>query len=377
MNGHIRQRSAGSWELRLDLPRDTVTGARRTRTETVRGSKRDAQRRLRELLSAVDRGEHIDRSLVTILRHVLERIEVWRASGRISAKTAERHGELARNQVGHIGTIGLQQLRTADVERWHAGLLAEGLSPRTIRDAHHVLSSALDDAVRHGMAVRNVARLQRPPRVARQEVEILAADQVEPVMKALAEHPLRVAVIVALYTGLRRSEQLALRWSDIDLAAQALRVERALEETRAGIAIKPPKTVAGNRTVALPGVVVDALREHRREQLELRLMLGTGKPDSDALVFPDPDFGHQSPRNFTTTWSRTVRRLGLPRVGWHALRHTHASMLIAAAVDIATIAKRLGHAAPTTTLSTFSHCFKRDDRAAADAIDAALARSRG
>jgi integrase len=102
------------------------------------------------------------------------------------------------------------------------------------------------------------------------------------------------------------------------------------------------------------------------------MALGLGKPDDDALVFPGDDGGYQSPRAFSTRWGRTVARLELPDVTWHALRHTHASMLISAGVDIVTISKRLGHAKPDITLRVYSHLFAKDDAAAAAAINAAL-----
>jgi integrase len=119
--------------------------------------------------------------------------------------------------------------------------------------------------------------------------------------------------------------------------------------------------------------VIDALREHRRQQLELRLALGLGKPADDALVFPGDDGGYQSPRAFSTRWGRAVDRLKLPDVTWHSLRHTHVSMLINAGLDIVTISKRLGHAKPDITLRVYSHLYRKDDRAAADAINAAMA----
>jgi integrase len=368
--GHIRARGPGAWELKYDLGRDPITGKRRIRYETVHGSKRDAQRRLRELLFAVDKDAHVDPSRLTVAELVAERIKLSRDNGRISAKTAERRDWLLRGQIARIGGISVQKLRTIDIERWHAGMLAEGLHPRTIRDAHSLLAQSLDGAMKDHLVNRNVARLERAPKVPHQEIEIIPAEAIAPTLAKLDGHPWHAAVIVALYSGLRRGEQLALTWADVDLNARKIRIERALEETNAGIVTKAPKTKAGRRDVSLPEVVVDALREHRRQQLEIRMALGLGKMPDDSLVFPNHDFRHQSPKNFSTNWMRLVKRLGLPRITWHAWRHTHASMLIDAKVDIATIAKRLGHASPMITLQTYTHCFKQDDRAAADAIDA-------
>lgn len=120
--------------------------------------------------------------------------------------------------------------------------------------------------------------------------------------------------------------------------------------------------------------MVDALRKHRREQLELRMALGIGKMPDDALVFPAPlKGGYQSPRAFSKEWARVATSIDFDGLTFHALRHTHASQLIDAGVDIVTISRRLGHAKPDITLRIYAHLFRKDDSKAADAIDDALA----
>jgi len=172
--------------------------------------------------------------------------------------------------------------------------------------------------------------------------------------------------IVALFCGLRRGELLALRWKNIDL-------REALEQTKAhGIRVKQPKTKAGKRDITLPDIVIEALREHRRSQLELRMRLGIGRPTDEDLVFPNPGGGPQSPRAFTVEWAEVAASIGMP-VGLHALRHTHASMLIAAGLDVVSVSKRLGHASPNVTLRVYAHLFRTRDDKAADAINTALA----
>jgi integrase len=370
--GHLRQRSPGSWELRYDLPR--IDGKRRIATTTFRGSKKQAQARLRELMGHADRGEHVEPNRATLSGHVASRIEAWHASGRISPLTAQNYRDRLRWLImPHLGSVPIQQLTTIAVESWHGTLRSADLSSSTVHSAHQLLTRALSDAVRHGLLARNVAELQKPPKgSAASEIEIIGKDQIAPMLARLEGDPFRVPVVTALFCGLRRSEQLALRWSDIDLAAKRLRVEQALEETRGNIRIKAPKTAAGKRTISLPDIVVDALRQHRLEQIELRMALGMGKPDYDALVFPGDDGRYMLPRAFSLRWLRTVRRLSLPQVGWHALRHTHASMLINAGVDIVTISRRLGHSKPDITLRVYSHLFRKDDTVAAEAINAAI-----
>lgn len=369
--GHIRPRG-NAWEIRFPLP-PGPDGKRRVETRTVRGSKRDAQRALRDALTAVDRGEHLDANKITVDAHVRARIEQGQASGRFTGRTAEHYNMLADELARHIGDILLQKLTTIDVERMHTAMLAKGLT-RTAQAAHALLTRALADAVKHKIALRNVAREQGPPAAKRSaSLATLTGDQVKALLAELAGDSWLIPVTVALYTGLRRGEQLALRWSNVDLDAKVLRVREALDETRAsGVAVKSPKSAAGIRDVTLPVVVLDAFRNHRRGQLERRLLLGQGRPSDDALVFPGDHGGYQAPRAFSQRWARVAARVGMPEVTWHALRHAHASMLISAGVDVVTVARRLGHADPSVTLKVYAHLYAKDDAAAAAAIDAAL-----
>ena len=144
---------------------------------------------------------------------------------------------------------------------------------------------------------------------------------------------------------------------------------RLLEQTKKhGIRFKVPKSRAGRRDLTLPDALVDALREFRREQLELRLKLGAGKLPDDALLFANPEGEPRAPSSVSRAWSDATG------VGYHNLRHTHASQLIAADVDIVTISKRLGHASPAITLAVYAHMFNKTDAKAAAAINAALNR---
>src|SRR5262245_16458991 len=134
---------------------------------------------------------------------------------------------------------------------------------------------------------------------------------------------------------------------------------------------KPSKNRNSRRTISLPASVIPLLREHRRKQLGLRMQLGLGKQPADALVFCEAG-QPLSPDDLSWTWRNTCRDMKLPSLSFHALRHTHASALIAAGIDVAKISKRLGHASPTVTLRIYAHLFKPDDEAAAVAIDAVM-----
>jgi integrase len=191
------------------------------------------------------------------------------------------------------------------------------------------------------LIVKNVCKLRRAPRVA--ESEMVIVQDVPGLVDKLRGSRLYVPAIMALFTGMRLGEVLALRWSRVDLDGKTISVGEALESTKAhGIRFKAPKSRAGRRDITLPDIVVEALREHRKCQLELRMQLGAGRLADEALLFANLDGKPLQPSNVSSHWVKLARRIGVPGVSFHALRHTHASQLIEAGVDIVTISKRLG-----------------------------------
>jgi len=172
---------------------------------------------------------------------------------------------------------------------------------------------------------------------------------------------LQMLATVSLFTGMRLGEVLALRWSRVDLDKKIIQVREALEETKKhGIRFKVPKSKAGRRDITLPDILADALRDHRKARLELRIKLGLGKLPEDALLFADIKDAPLSPIACSKTWGNFAADIGMLEVTFHALRHTHASQLIDQGVDIVTISKRLGHAKPDITLRIYAHLFRKD-----------------
>lgn len=380
-HGHIRKRGENSWELKYECGIDPRTGKRITKYASFKGTKREAQVKLAELVTAVAKGSHVDTSKVTVAEFVRARVDQWEASGSISARTAARYRELTENQiVPHIGAMLLQKVRPLHVEQWHSDLRIKGradgkggLAPRTIGHAHRVLSSALSDAAENDLVLRNVMQSKSPPKVPDDEMVIVRDVSTFITELKASGRDLYVPAMVSLFTGMRRSEVLALRWGRVDLDKGLIQVREALEYTKAhGIRFKSPKSKAGRRDITLPAILIDVLREHRKAQLELRLRLAAGRLQDNDLLFADIDGGPLSPNAVSAAWSDYAKAIGMPEVTFHALRHTHASQLIDANVDIVTISKRLGHAKPDITLRVYAHLFKKDDGKAAAAINAIL-----
>lgn len=385
--GNITRRGKSSWRIKIEREGDTP-GKRRYYTETVKGRRQDAQKRLTELLGQTDAGTLVERSAVTVAEHV----RAWIDTAEIQPKTRERYRQLCEQQiVPHLGSTLLQKLRPAAIEAWHATLLEKGgkdgapLAPRTVGHAHRVLHVAIKNAVKAEVLTRNVVSVFSPPKVEDdQEVEILDDTDVPVVLAKLATHKLGAIAATALASGCRRGELLALPWSCIDLDKATLAVERSLEQTKktdenpTGLRFKRPKTKASVRTLSLPASAVAVLRAHKVRQMELRVQLGLGKLPDDALVFCRYDKDGQPvpipPNDLSRDWARVCHSLDLPDVSFHALRHTHASALISSGMDVVAISRRLGHKSPTTTLRIYAHLFGKlsKDAAAADAIDAVM-----
>ena len=224
---------------------------------------------------------------------------------------------------------------------------------------------------------QNVAAIVDPPKVEAAEIEILTEDQIRAVLAALrATTSLYPLICLALATGMRRCELCALRWGDVDLEGGSLRVEQSLEQTAAGLRFKSPKTKHGRRSISLPAYAVAELKAHWANQNEKRLAMGLGKAPEGALVFCHGDGEPLKPDNLSKEWRRLVKVRKLPRVTFHALRHTHASQLIAAGVDVLTLSRRLGHGSPAITLGVYGHIFGDSDDKAARALEAAFQRAK-
>ena len=224
-----------------------------------------------------------------------------------------------------------------------------------------------------GKEKRNVAALTKAPRQEQQPVVPLTVKQGELLLKAVAEDRLRALWTVFLLTGLRRGEALGLRWQDVDLDRATLTVMQSLQrQTRKGLVFVEPKSRSSRRTIPLPAMAVQALREHSRRMAEERLRVGPEWEDS-GLVFVDPFGAPIDPDGVTDQLKVILEGAGLPSDRpVHKLRHSCASVLISQKVDALVVKEVLGHSQVSLTLSVYAHLVPGADRVAASAMDAAF-----
>jgi integrase len=368
-DGGIDQRGENSFRLRYRV------GGKRF-SKSFRGTLTEARAEMRRLVSSVDTGEHVAPDK-TDVSHFIERwLTTW-AAGNVSAKTLETYQFHAKPIGRHLGTMPLQKLTPAILIEFYSKLLKEGFAPRTVGHVHRVLHGALEHAVTWQLIRDNPSAKVSPPRVPEKEIETLQPEQLSAILTFLEGKPIYPIVALAIASGARRAELLALRWQDVDLERGTIRIERSVEETDAhGLVVKEPKTKSGRRSISLPATTIATLRSHWKVQLEQRLLLGLGKIGSKDLLFPNPHGDLRSPNALSQEWKKQVRKLGL-EVTFHSLRHTHASQLIAAGLDIITISRRLGHSKPSITLDVYGHLFPSTDGRAAEIMEASLTRTLG
>jgi integrase len=234
------------------------------------------------------------------------------------------------------------------------------------------LSKALDYAVKMGLVVRNVARVVKPPRVARVTMNTLSPEEVKRFLDAARETDYYVFFSTLLYTGLRRGELLALRLRNLDLENGKLMVlETAYKLGNGEYRIKEPKTPQSRRTVTLSSSLVELLKAYKADQELLRIQLGVSL-DVDDFVFIRPDGSPINPNAVTLAFRRIIKRAGLKDIRIHDLRHTHATLMLNAGIHPKVVSERLGHANISITLDIYSHALPGMQEEAAEKFERVL-----
>lgn len=363
MRGYLKQRTKGSWTIWLELPRDPVTGKRTRQTMTVQGNKKDAQKKLSEVLHEMDMGGYSKPSKITVGDFLRQWTSDY-ASTHVRSRTLEGYKHIIeRHLVPNLGAIPLAQLQPQHLQEYYAKSLAGGrldnepggLSARTIISHHRIMYQALSHAVKWGLVGRNIAQAVDPPKHQNHEMHTLDEVGIAKFLEEIKTSPYYHLFHLAFYTGMRRSELLGLRWKDADLNKATISVVQVLHWLRNGqVVYEQPKTARSRRMVKLGETSVHVLRELRENQEAQRELLGVPLTQ-DSLVFCQPDGSPLQPDTVTHAFIKLVRRIGLKGIRFHDLRHTHASLWLRQGVHPKIVSERLGHSSIAITLDTYSH----------------------
>ena len=375
MRGNIQQRSKGSWRLRYDGPPD-ANGKRKQISETVRGNKKDAQRVLRERLTAIENGSFVVKSRETVAEFMQRWLETYVATN-TSLRTQQGYLHYVRRHINPtLGHVRLQSLTPSQIQGMYGDMLGKGLSARTVLHCHRVLKGALKHAILWGDLTRSPANGATPPRPEKTELQSWDAETFHKFLTKAVDSQFKDFYHLAVLTGMRRGELCGLKWDDVNLDGAQLRVLRTLQRIDGkGLVEGQPKTEKSRRTIALGQSAVEVLRRVRAVQAENRLKLGDiwqGK----GYVFTNEDGTAISGERVSKDFAQIVRSARLPHLTLHGLRHTAASLMIAGGVHARTIADILGHSTISTTMDIYGHLLSGVQKDALSVLDASLAERR-
>jgi integrase len=383
--GSVRPRGK-TWTWYLDIEPDPLTGKRRQTSKGGFKTRKAAQDDLNEAIAKRQRGELAKRSKRTV-RDFLEHewLPTVEASRRPSTM-ANYRTNITSHVSPLIGDTKLQAMTPVQLNALYARLLADhrrdgkGLSPKTVRNIHAMLHKALKDALRWGMVRRNVADAVDAPSGLSPEMRVWTPEQLRVFLAHVRGDRLFAAWMLFATTGMRRGEVAGLRDLDLDLTAGWVAPLRPRVVVDHQVHVSDPKTVAGRRMLALDPATVTALREHLELRKDERKQLGEWgvEVEDSGLLFTEVDGTPLHPDRFRRRFRRLAakvewqydgtRRVGLPPIRLHDVRHTYATVALRVGVPVKVVSERLGHASVAVTLRIYAHVLPGMDRAAADAV---------
>jgi integrase len=363
--GSVWQRKDGRWVAALYV--DEADGRRRR--QVFYGKDRaEVEARLVEARGRVEAGATMTPSQLTVAAYLKEWLDLIVAK-RVRANTLAAYRFNADNYlIPDLGSRRVRRLSAREVRLYLAELERRGVGARTIRYVHATLRAALEDGVREELLEKNVAKLVRAPSVPKVERHPFTVEELRLLFKATERHRLRAMFVVLALLGLRRSELLALHWSDVDLDGGALQVRHGLHRVGGRLQLLSTKTARSRRTIPLPPMVVRELRAHRERQEEERLALAASWPDT-GFVFTTPIGTPIDPDNCTKIVQAAVKAAGLRHVRLHDFRHGVVSVLLGLGVPPRTVMEIAGHSGLEMTMNVYGHVTLDDKREALGRFD--------
>ena len=331
--------------------------------------KGEAEKALRRAMADADRGLVFEAGSLTVGKYLKDK---WLADIKdtVRRKTFVQYESVVRCHLAPaLGRLKLVSLTPAHVRALYREKLDSGLAPRTVQYIHTTLHKALKQAVMDGFIPRNVTEAVKAPQALRKEIKPLNLTQVKALLSTARGDRLEALYVFAIHTGLRRSEILGLKWTDVDLETGTISVQRSLDTNGT---FNPPKRNNSRRTVKLTDQAIEALKAHRPRQNQERLRLGSLWEDHD-LVFPNR-IG--KPMNADNLYHREfkplLKKAELSGFTFHSLRHTCATLLCSKNVNPKIVQEMMGHANISQTMDTYSHIMPGMQDAAATALESAL-----
>ena len=324
--------------------------------QTYHKTEKEAQVALRKMLNELEQGTLAtgpQQTLKVYLESWLK--DVLKPSSKSVATYESYRIVIEKHIIPSLGYLRLQQIKPQQVQAFYTRKLKEGLSPKRVRGIHSVLHKALENAVKWNLISRNVCALVNPPVPKRHEIQTLTQEQAEYLLASAHQHRLEALLTLAVTTGMRRGELLGLHWQDIDLEKGSLQVRRSVTRmAKHGIVVSEPKTNRSRRKILLPAFVIDALKEHRTRQQEIKdKALDAWR--ENGIVFCNIHGDYLAPSILQRLFKTVLKSAELPDIRFHDLRHSAATILLGMGVHPKVVQELLGHSNISMTMDTYSH----------------------
>ena len=371
-DGSIRKRKDGRWEGRYVVGHDPVTGKMISRN-VLGKTQAQVKEKLRTAIENSKRLDYTQTGKYTVGQWMDEWFEAY-AKVKVRPSSHQTYKGYIENHIKpNIGDIPIEKLTSLQLQKFYRLLLTEGrvpriesekqpkgLSAKTVRNINQIISSALNLAIEQRLILTNPADACALPKLEHREMKTLPVEQLTSFLREAKESGVFEMYYIELATGLRRGELLGLKWSDIDLEHGSLRVQRQIARIDGEIVEAPLKTKNAYRTLPLSADAIDVLKTQKK------------KCGNSQYVFPSPTGGPISPDSVLHMLHRVLKRAGLPKVRFHDLRHTFATLALQNGVDIKTVSGMLGHFSAGFTLDTYAHVTTAAQKEAANTMGGVL-----
>ena len=375
LTGSIRKRSTkkgNAWQITIEMPNDPITGERVRKYKTVKGTKKEAEHIMHEMISEIEKGCYVAKKNITVQEWIDTWMEVYAIPNTSPTTLSGYEGMIRRYITPLLGQVKVQDLTALTIQAWVnririSPVSGKELAPATVKHTYHVLKGALDKAVLSGVIHRTpcvgitLPKGRSKPPVVYDEVEM------KRLIHAAKGTEMELVIDLELCMGMRRGELLGLQWDDIDWKNRQIHIRRSRVVVKGKSIIKEPKTAAGRRTIDIPDLLLQKLHKHKVACIENKLRLGRRYEDTDFIIV-HPDGKPIYPEYISQLFTKLQERAGLPKCRFHDLRHLCASIMLKQGVNVKVAQKRLGHADISTTLNIYTHVLPSSAREAADKI---------
>lgn len=367
MRGHIRKRGS-TYSVVFDIGRDE-NGKRRQKWVSGFKTKKEAEKYLAEVINKIEKGTYVDDTEMTLAEY----LEYWLgtyAKQNVKESTFVSYATAIRKHIiPRLGNLQLKKLKPFHLQNYYSTLLEEKvLSSTKVLYHHRILHEALKHAVQWHLIEYNPADAVEPPKKNKYNAQIWDDKTAKEAIEKLKDSKVYIPVLLSLTTGMRLGEIAALTWDNVDFQNKVIYVDKTVIRINGKVSISDVKTEKSRRSIAISDFVIQELKKHLKKQKENKLKYGTNYVDTN-FVCTHEDGRQQLPDYITKKFQKEIQKYGLPKVRFHDLRHTHASLLLKQGINPKVVSERLGHSSISITMDLYSHVVPELQREAARKIE--------